>query len=288
MEEKGIGRPSTYAPTISTLVSRNYVLLEEKKLKPTDIGILVTDLLIEHFPKIVDYNFTAKMENELDEVARGERAWPPVIADFYTPFEKLLTEKEESISKKDVTSMQELGIDPVSQKPVSVRLGRFGPYVQLGTKDDETKPKFASLMPGQSIHTISLTDALALLSMPRTVGQTDAGEDILAGQGRFGPYLKVGASYTSIKNENPLTIDEETAKRYIQEDAEKKQKKIIKEFSDSDIKILFGRYGAYITNGTTNARIPKDTKPEELEQTACETLLTEAAKKPKFKRRKKS
>jgi DNA topoisomerase-1 len=288
LEEKGIGRPSTYAPTISTLVDRNYVLLEEKKLKPTDIGILVTDLLVEHFPKIVDYNFTAQMENELDEVAQGQRAWPPVIADFYTPFAKLLTEKEETISKKDVTSMREVGVDPVTNKPVSVRLGRFGPYVQLGTKDDEVKPKFASLLPGQSIHTISLAEALALLSLPRTVGQTEAGEDILASQGRFGPYLKVGTSFTSIKNENPLTIDEATARRYLQEDAEKKQKKIIKEFTGSNIKVLFGRYGAYITDGISNARIPKDTKPEELELTTCENLLTEASQKPKFKRRKKS
>lgn len=288
LEEKGIGRPSTYAPTISTLVSRNYVLLEEKKLKPTDIGILVTDLLTEHFPQIVDYNFTAQMENELDEVAHADRAWPPVIAEFYTPFIKLLTEKEESISKKDVTSMRELGIDQQTQKPVSVRLGRFGPYVQLGTKEDVEKPKFASLLPGQSIHTLTLPEALDLLSLPRVVGQTKEGENILAGQGRFGPYLKVANIYTSIKNENPLTINMETAMRYIQEAAERKQKKIIKEFPGSDIKILFGRFGAYITNGTTNARIPKDTKPEDLDLAKCEILLTEAENKPKTKKKKKS
>jgi DNA topoisomerase-1 len=228
------------------------------------------------------------MENELDEVARGDRAWPPVIAEFYTPFIKLLTEKEESISKKDVTSMRELGIDQQTQKPVSVRLGRFGPYVQLGTKEDVEKPKFASLLPGQSIHTLTLAEALDLLSLPRIVGQTETGENILAGQGRFGPYLKVGSTYTSIKNENPLTINMETATRYIQEAAERKQKKIIKEFPASDIKILFGRFGAYITNGTTNARIPKDTKPEDLELAKCETLLTEAENKPKTRKRKKS
>ncbi len=280
LEEKGIGRPSTYAPTISTIIDRNYVTLTDKKLKPTDIGMVVNDLLTEHFSQILDYNFTAQMENELDEIAEGKRDWPPVIMDFYKPFAKILTEKENSISKTDIMPTKELGLDPATNKPISVRVGRFGPYVQLGTKDDAEKPKFASLLPGQMIEDITLTDALALLSLPREVGQTEAGEKILAGFGRFGPYLKIGNDFVSIKNENPLTIDEQTAKKYLAEAIEKKQKKTIKEFSEQNIKILRGRFGPYITDGENNIRLPKDKDPEKLSVAECLEIIDSAKDKP--------
>lgn len=289
LEEKGIGRPSTYAPTISTIIERNYVNLTDRKLKPTDIGIVVNDLLTEHFSQILDYNFTAQMENELDEIAEGKRDWPPVIMDFYKPFAKILAEKEDSISKTDIMPTRELGIDPKTNKPISVRVGRFGPYVQLGTKDDEEKPKFASLLPGQMIEDITLDDALSLLAMPREVGTTEQGEKILAGFGRFGPYLKVGNDFVSIKNENPLTIDEATAKKYLAEAVEKKQKKTIREFPENNIKILRGRFGPYLTDGANNVRIPKEKNPEQLSLEECQELISQSKDKPKkAKSRKKS
>ncbi len=289
MEEKGIGRPSTYAPTISTIIDRNYVNLVDRKLKPTDIGIVVNDLLTEHFSQILDYNFTAQMENKLDEIAEGKRDWPPVINDFYEPFAKILTEKENTISKTDIMPTRELGVDPKTDKPISVRVGRFGPYVQLGTKDDEEKPKFASLLPGQMIEDITFNDALSLLALPREVGTTEQGEKILAGFGRFGPYLKVGSDFISIKNENPLTIDETTANKYLAEAAEKKQKKTIKEFPENNIKILRGRFGPYITDGENNVRLPKEKNPEKLSLEDCLELISQSKDKPKkTKTRKKS
>lgn len=289
MEEKGIGRPSTYAPTISTIIDRNYVNLVDRKLKPTDIGIVVNDLLTEHFSQILDYNFTAQMENKLDEIAEGKRDWPPVINDFYEPFAKILTEKENTISKTDIMPTRELGVDPKTAKPISVRVGRFGPYVQLGTKDDEEKPKFASLLPGQMIEDITFNDALSLLALPREVGTTEQGEKILAGFGRFGPYLKVGSDFVSIKNENPLTIDEATANKYLAEAAEKKQKKTIKEFPENNIKILRGRFGPYITDGENNVRLPKEKNPEKLSLEDCQELISQSKDKPKkTKTRKKS
>lgn len=288
LEEKGIGRPSTYAPTISTIIERNYVNLIDRKLKPTNIGIVVNDLLTEHFSQILDYNFTAQMENELDEIAEGKRDWPAVIMDFYKPFAKILEEKENSISKTDIMPVKELGIDPKTKKPVSVRIGRFGPYVQLGTKDDEEKPKFASLLPGQMIEEISLNDALALLALPREVGLSEQGEKIFAGFGRFGPYLKIGSDYISIKNENPLTIDEKTAKQYIAEAIAKKQKKTVKEFPENNIKILRGRFGPYITDGENNIRLSKEKDPEKLSLAECLELISQAKDKPKKSKKSKS
>jgi len=221
------------------------------------------------------------MENELDEIAEGKRDWPAVIMDFYKPFAKILEEKENSISKTDIMPVKELGIDPKTKKPVSVRVGRFGPYVQLGTKDDEEKPKFASLLPGQMIEEISLNDALALLALPREVGLSEQGEKIFAGFGRFGPYLKIGSDYISIKNENPLTIDEKTAKQYIAEAIAKKQKKTVKEFPENNIKILRGRFGPYITDGENNIRLSKEKDPEKLSLAECLELISQAKDKPK-------
>jgi len=287
LEEKGIGRPSTYAPTISTIIDRNYVTLTDKRLRPTDIGMVVNDLLTEHFTQIIDYNFTAQMENELDEIAEGKREWPPVIMDFYEPFAKILEEKEDTISKTDIMPTRELGIDPQTKKPVSVRVGRFGPYIQLGTKDDDEKPKFASLLPGQLMENITLDDALSLLSLPRLVGTDKNGQEILAGFGRFGPYLKVGNSFVSIKNENPLTIDQATAENYLAIAAEKKQNKTVKEFPHTELKILRGRFGVYLTDGKINARLPKEKDPQKLTLAECQELIETAATKPKIKKRRK-
>ncbi len=287
LEEKGIGRPSTYAPTISTIIDRNYVTLTDKRLRPTDIGMVVNDLLTEHFTQIIDYNFTAQMENELDEIAEGKREWPPVIMDFYEPFAKILAEKEDTISKTDIMPTRELGIDPQTKKPVSVRVGRFGPYIQLGTKDDDEKPKFASLLPGQLMENITLDDALSLLSLPRLIGTDKNGQEILAGFGRFGPYLKVGNSFVSIKNENPLTIDQATAENYLAIAAEKKQNKTVKEFPHTELKILRGRFGVYLTDGKINARLPKEKDPQKLTLAECQELIETAATKPKIKKRRK-
>lgn len=285
LEEKGIGRPSTYAPTISTIQERNYVNKEEKRLKPTAIGTLVNDLLTEHFPRVVDYDFTAHMETELDEIAAGKIAWQPVIAEFYEPFHKNIKDKEETISKQELTAVRELGSDPETGKPVAVRIGRFGPFVQLGSKDDEAKPKFASLKPEQTPAEINLKQALELLSLPRVVGQTEDNKEITAAIGRFGPYLKVAEKFFSIKEDDPYTITAARAREVITAAQAKSDKRIIKEFTEQNIKVLNGRFGPYLTDGEVNARIPKETKPESLNLTACQELLSKAASKPKRPRR---
>jgi len=285
MEEYGIGRPSTYAPTISTIQDRGYVEKEEKRLKPTDIAFLVNDLLVEHFPNVVDYQFTAEMENDLDEIADGSKKWKPVLKDFWVPFDKNLKEKEASLKKSDVLSVHELGIDPKTKKPIYVRMGRFGPFVQLGSKDDEEKPKFAALRQGQTMSSVTLEDALQLLSLPRELGDTKDGEKIIVGVGRFGPYIKINTSYISIGTEDPYTITLEKAHEIIKEKGDGLAK-TIKKFDDSDIQVLNGRYGPYITDGTLNAKMPKDTKPEDLTLEQCQEILKTSGKKKGSGRRR--
>lgn len=281
LEEYGIGRPSTYAPTIATIEARNYVARDDsKRFYPLDVANIVNDLLVEHFPDIVDYRFTAQMEENLDAIAEGTKDWKPIISTFYHPFHETIEKKTEEVSREDVSQMRELGVDPDTGKPVSARIGRFGPFVQLGSKEDEEKPRFASLREGQLVQTITLEEALVLLSLPRTLGKDDqTGDDIQANIGRFGPYIQVGKKYFSLKGTelDPYTITLELAKDVIQKGREADAQKTIAVFEDAGIKILRGPYGPYVTDGTKNARVPKTMEhPETLTLEQCQDMLKNA------------
>ena len=278
LEEHGIGRPSTYAPTIATIQDRGYVEKIDRKLKPTDLAFLVNDLLVDHFSKIVDYQFTAKLEDDFDEIAAGNLKWQKMLKEFYSPFISNLQEKEESVKKEEVLSVQELGVDPKTKKPVYVRTGRFGPFVQLGSKDDEEKPKFASLAAGQTMKDVTLDQALHLLSLPRKF-QAESGKDVIVDNGRFGPYIKVGEKFISIKDEDPYAINQEKVDEYITEWKKKEAEKYIKDFDGSNVQVLKGPYGAYITNGELNAKVPKDADPKKLTLKECEEILAKDGKK---------
>ena len=281
LEEYGIGRPSTYASIIQTLLNREYVLLDSRRFRPTDVGRAVAKFLSGHFTQYVDYDFTAKLEDELDAVSRGEEEWVPLLAKFWKPFKSLVNEKSETVDRAEATGARELGLDPKSNRPISVRLGRYGPMAQIGTKDDEEKPKFASLRPGQSIHTITLQDALDLFKLPRDLGAGDDGETISTGIGRFGPFVKHGTTYASLKPEDdPYTIELSRAKELLHEKAEIARNRLIASFNDGAIQVLNGRYGPYITDGTKNARIPKDRDPKTLTEAECAELLAAAPVRP--------
>jgi DNA topoisomerase-1 len=281
LEEYGIGRPSTYASIIQTLLNREYVFLDSRRFRPTDVGRAVAKFLSGHFTQYVDYDFTAKLEDELDAVSRGEEDWVPLLSKFWKPFKSLVTEKSETVDRAEATGARELGVDPKSGRPISVRLGRYGPMAQIGTKDDEEKPKFASLRPGQSIHTITLENALDLFKLPRDLGAGDDGEIISAGIGRFGPFVKHGTNYASLKTEDdPYTIELARAKELLHEKAEIARNRVIASFNDGAIQVLNGRYGPYITDGTKNARIPKDRDPKTLSEAECAELLAAAPVRP--------
>src|SRR5687768_3855300 len=278
LEEYGIGRPSTYSSIIQTLQFRKYAELENRRFRPSDVGRAVSNFLSSHFTRYVDYDFTAKMEDDLDAVSRGEEDWVPLMEKFWGPFKELVDEKTESVDRSEATGARELGTDPKSGKPVSVRLGRYGPYAQIGTADDEDKPTFASLHPGQSMHTISLEDALGLFRLPRKLGES-AGEEVSVGIGRFGPFAKRGSSYASLKKEDdPYTIDLARAIFLVDEKEEIARNRIIKEWDGSDIQVLNGRYGPYISDGKLNGKIPKDREPASLTLEEVTRLLQETGK----------
>jgi DNA topoisomerase-1 len=278
LEEYGIGRPSTYASIIQTLQFRNYVELESRRFRPTDVGRAVSNFLSTHFSQYVDYDFTARLEDELDAVSRGEEEWVPLMQRFWTPFKALVVEKTESVDRSEATGARELGIDPVSGKPVSVRLGRFGPYVAIGSTADEEKPRFASLRPGQSMHSIGLADAIELFKLPRTLGEV-AGEALTVGVGRFGPFVKHGKTYASLgKEDDPYTIDFERAQALLIAKAEAIANRIIKAFEGSPIQVLNGRFGPYLSDGNLNGKIPKDREPGSLTLAECEQLMAETGK----------
>jgi len=280
LEEHGIGRPSTYAPTIATIENRNYVeRTEDKRLKPQDIAFVVTDMLMEHFPDIVSYEFTATMEDNLDDIADGKKDWKPIISTFYHPFHKLIEDKEVTIDKQEVLHKREIGTDPKTGKPISARIGRFGPFVQLGDKDDEEKPRFASLPKGKLIEEITIEEALHLLSLPRVVGQDAEGNDMTIAIGRFGPYVKVKSKYYSLKDKDPYTITHEEALEVVRLKKEEDAKKVIHDFKEAGIQVLNGRYGPYITDGNKNAKIPKETDPEKLTLEECKKMIEEAPEK---------
>jgi len=280
MEEYGIGRPSTYAPTIATIEDRGYVERDEnKKLKPSDIAFVVNDLLVEHFKNIVDYQFTAEMEETLDKIAEGAVEWRPMIKNFYGPFHESIVAKSSELQKSATVGMHELGHDPTTNLPIFVRLGRFGPYAQLGEGGGDDKPRFAPFRPGQTLDTITLEDAVKLFTLPRDLGLSETGEKITVSTGRYGPYVKCGEKFYSLKNIDPFEITLEQALVVIKEKNEAEANKIIKTFPDSEIQILHGRYGPYITDGKKNGRIPKDTEPSSLELSQCQEILANAKEK---------
>jgi len=278
LEEYGIGRPSTYASIIQTLLFRKYVEMEGRSFRPTDVGRAVSNFLSSHFTRYVDYDFTAKLEDELDAVSRGEEEWIPLMEKFWGPFKELVDEKSESVDRSEATGARELGTDPKSGKPVSVRLGRYGPYAQIGDKDTDEKLEFASLRPGQSMHTITLEQAIELFKLPRKLGQSN-GEEVSVGIGRFGPFAKRGSVYASLKKEDdPYTIDLERAVFLIEEKEEIARNRIIKEWADSEIQVLNGRFGPYISDGKLNGKIPKDREPASLTLEEVQQLLAETGK----------
>ncbi|HHJ18215.1 MAG TPA: DNA topoisomerase I, partial [Gammaproteobacteria bacterium] len=286
LEEFGIGRPSTYASIISTLLNREYVELEKKRFSPTDVGKIVNNFLTQHFTEYVDYEFTARLEDELDEISRGEREWIPVLDKFWKPFKALVDDKETSVSRKEASQARELGTDPVSGKPMSVRMGRFGPYVQIGDPEDEEKPKFAGLRPGQKMDSITHEEALELFKLPRDLGTTPEGEPVSTNFGRFGPYVKYGSKYVSLKDGDPLTVTLEEALVLVAEKKLADANRIIQDYPEEGIQVLNGRYGPYITDGKKNAKIPKETDPKSLDLETCIRLIAEAPEKKS--RRKKA
>jgi DNA topoisomerase-1 len=284
MEEYGIGRPSTYASIMSTLVRRHYVELDKRRFFPTDTGRVVERFLEKHFNEYVDYEFTARLEDELDEVSRGELDWIPLLESFWGPFRNRISEKQESVTRDEAKAARILGTDPKSGKPVSVRLGRFGPHAQIGTRDDEDKPAFAGLRPGQSMETITLEEALDLFKLPRELGETPEGEKVFAAIGRFGPYIRYDSKFVSLKDVDPHEVTLEHALVLIAEKKAFEANRIIKSFEGTDIQVLRGRYGPYITDGNKNARMPKNREPESLTKAECEELIAAA---PERKRGKK-
>ena len=277
LEELGIGRPSTYANIITTLKNREYVEMEGRQFVPTDIGRIVNGFLTEHFTQYVDYDFTARMEDDLDAVSRGDREWVPLLEEFWTPFHDLVEEKDQNVTREQVAQARELGTDPKTGKPVTVRMGRFGPFVQIGTKDDEEKPKFAGLMPGQKMNEIDLDAALELFKLPRKLGETPEGEPVSASIGRFGPYVRYGNKFVSIRgDDDPFTINLERALELVREKKKADAERTIQDFPDEGIQVLKGRYGPYVTDKNKNAKVPKDREPASLTLDECKELLAAA------------
>ena len=289
LEEYGIGRPSTYASIITTLLDREYVELESKRFHPTDVGRVVARFLIQHFSQYVDYDFTAQLENTLDEISRGEKEWLPLMQDFWTNFKNLVDDKMETVSRDEAIQSRQLGIEDKTGKPISVRMGRYGPFVQIGTREDEDKPRFAGLRPGQKMDKINLEDALELFKLPRDLGLSPEGETISTNIGRFGPYVKYDSKFVSLnvkEGDDPFTLTLDRALELVREKKEFDANREIKVFAGTDIKLLRGRYGPYITDGVKNARIPKDVEdPETLTLEVCRELI-EKAPLPKSRRKK--
>ncbi|MCP4312735.1 MAG: type I DNA topoisomerase [Bacteroidetes bacterium] len=313
MEELGIGRPSTYAPTISVIQQREYVLKEDRtggkremqqiilkgdsitskmvsenfgfekgKLFPTDIGIVVNDFLVQNFENIMDFNFTASVEKEFDEIAEGSLNWPKMIERFYKPFHTKVDSTTQTTERSKGEKV--LGTDPESGKPVSVKIGRFGPIAQIGEATDEEKPRFASLLKGQSLETITFEEAIDLFRLPRTIGQFEE-EDLVIGVGRFGPYVRHKSKFYSLaKTDDPYTILTDRAVEIIGEKRTQEENRNIKQFDEEPgLQVLNGRYGPYIAFNKKNYRIPKGTDPKELSLEDCREIIKKSNNKPKNK-----
>ena len=289
LEEYGIGRPSTYASIITTLLDREYVELESRRFHPTDVGRVVARFLTQHFTQYVDYDFTAQLEDSLDQISRGEIEWLPLMQDFWHTFKNLVDDKMETVSRDEAIQARQLGTDEKSGKPITVRMGRYGPFVQIGTREDEDKPRFAGLRPGQKMDTINLEEALELFKLPRELGTSPEGEAISTNIGRFGPYVKYDSKFVSLnvkEGDDPFTLTLERALELVREKKEFDANREIKVFEGTDIIILRGRYGPYITDGVKNARIPKDVEdPSTLTLEVCQELI-EKAPLPKSRRKK--
>lgn len=316
LEELGIGRPSTYAPTISTIQKRGYVVkdplegeernyqvltltngnideqtetelvgADKNKLHPSDIGIVVTEFLIEHFGDIMDYGFTASVEKQFDEIAEGMKNWSNMIDSFYKPFNKEIEKTLETADR--ATGERELGIDPDSGKRVVARLGKFGPMVQIGEATDEEKPRFAGLQKGQTIDGITLEEALELFKLPRVLGTFEDGE-VKANVGRFGPFVQHKRLFASIpKEESVMTIDLDRAVELILEKRQADANRLIKSFDeDENTQVLNGRYGAYIKSGKKNFRIPKDKDPKALTYEEVKEIMENQPAKKRGKKTK--
>ena len=282
LEEYGIGRPSTYASIIQTLIGKKYAELVNRRFIPSDLGKIVNRFLTRNFEHYVDYGFTAKMENDLDEIADGKEAWVPVLDRFWKDFKKQVDFIDQTTTRDDVSEARELGKDPVSGKPLSVRYGKYGPFVQIGTKNDEEKPKFASLRPNQRMDSLTFAEAIELFKLPRTLGTTASGEPIKVAIGRFGPYVQYGAKkYVSIKDDDPYTVELPRALELIKEKDELDANRIIIDFADAGIQVLNGRYGPYITDRVKNAKIPKGREPRTLTLEECKELIAAAPVRPK-------
>ncbi len=309
LEAEGIGRPSTYAPTISTIQAREYVqktdnLTKERpvamlslannkveksedteqydtdrnRLMPTDTGSIVTDFLLKHFTEIMDYKFTAGVEDQFDIIAQGKEKWEKMIADFYQPFHKLVVASED-VSRQEANQGRVLGKDPKSGKPVIARLGRFGAMIQIGEAEDEEKPKFAPMPEGKKIGDVTLQEALKMFQLPRVVGKSVKGDEIVAQIGRFGPYLKVGDQNISLKEYDPFQVTEAEARKLLADHQKVLDERVIADFTESKIQVLNGRYGPYITNGEVNARIPKGIEPKKITEKEAMKLIAEKVKK---------
>ena len=278
LEEHGIGRPSTYASIIQTLLYKKYCELLNRRFIPTDLGKIVNRFLTGNFERYVDYGFTAEMEDELDNISRGEEDWVPVLERFWETLSAQIADVDQNVTRQDVSMARDIGVDPASGKPVSVRYGRYGAFAQIGTREDEEKPKFASLRAHQRMDTITLPEALELFQLPRVVGQTDDGHPIKVAIGRFGPYVQFAPKkYASLKvDDDPYTITLERARELIREKLEIEANRIIREFPEAGIQVLNGRYGPYITDGKRNGRIPKDREPKSLTLEECKALLEAA------------
>ncbi len=323
LEELGIGRPSTYAPTISTIQNRNYAVKESRegalrkyvelvlfgegeaegnvvkpiekqettgaeknKLFPTDIGRVVNDFLLKYFTNIFEYNFTAEIEKQFDEIASGNRVWNNVIDEFFQPFFKVVEHTMENAERE--SGERPLGNHPKSGKPIIARLGKFGPMVQIGTVDDEEKPKFAKLRAPLSIDTITLEQALELFKLPKILGAYEELE-VKVNEGRYGPYVMHNKKFYSIdKEKDPMTVTLAEAIQLIDIKREEEKKKIIIDFEGEDIQVLNGRYGPYIKAGKKNVKIPKDKEPAELTLEECKELIEKAPEKKKRGRSKKA
>ncbi len=313
LEEKGIGRPSTYAPTLTTIQQRGYVVKESRegrertyrelelcqdviseaqrseqtgtekmKLFPTDMAMIVNDFLVAHFPKVIDLSFTATVEKEFDAIAAGETSWNEMIANFYGEFHPRVLATEENVDRAEASPVRELGNDPKTGRMIVARMARYGPVVELVSDDEEVKPKFAKLGPGQLLENVTFEQALDLFRLPREVGVFED-QPMVAAIGRFGPYIRHDGKFVSLgKENNPYTVDQETAIRLIEAKREADAKKLIKQFEENeDVRVLNGRWGPYISFEKKNVRIPKGEDPESLTYQRCVELAEATPEKKK-------